>query len=591
MKKTKFIALTISAVLLLVFAFCFSATADGETGGKPEIISKNISYEGNFALLLAVDSSTVEGGGVKIEVFDEDKTTKLGEYSSSETENIKISGVTKNVYVIKTKGIAPVDMAKQYYFRATDAAGNAGDLERYSIAEYMYERTYLCNSTKSQLELYENTLSVGALAQTVLINDVRPGTENDVTLVTDYLFVTLEGGVLSDGYSQGIYLPGTVLTATPNAEIPSWNIVDLEDESAKDVRVEDDITVNSHLKIEAGTYVFPNHVFTIEDRVDSKLVPGETHVWYYTCSECGAVSRNLTFNDHVYDKEVVEDRFFAALKSGDTPAQYYKTCECGAVGEDTFGVQIPDTVPRGSGAYYTGGAYNISDFGTFKNYNYDSGSVTSYANTAGNDTTRKNELKDGALYSTPKTSGGYWNIIGAAATSDTHVFETDIMFTRGTWDGSAATFGWMGFSNSTGDGANSRQATKFTLDPVLGDTAENSAAKYIEAVKMYSAAGDIYTFDTDKWYNIRIVATFVDMGDDGTSATTENYYTVDIFVNGVQVTDDYKAPHGNHANLKINGEIAKFGMEWRGAASMGATLNNFSVAFDNTFFGSKDIEE
>ncbi len=251
MKKTKFTALVLASTLLLSSAFCLSATAqttpEVQAETKPEIISKNIAYEGNFALMLAIDPDTVAGEGVSVEVFaDAAETDSVGTFTA-ELKNWTIGGVKKDYYTVKTSGISAKDMATQFYFRAIDKAGNAGDLERYSVAEYFYERTYLCENTQSQLNMYNTSLAMGAAAEQLLRNENEDTTDDVTTFVTEYKLVTVTGGgKLSDGYTQGIYA-GEV-TLVPDAGVTKWKVTDLIT-NKESLAEENTIALESHISV------------------------------------------------------------------------------------------------------------------------------------------------------------------------------------------------------------------------------------------------------------------------------------------------------------------------------------------------------
>ncbi len=237
-------------------------------------------------------------------------------------------------------------------------------------------------------------------------------------------------------------------------------------------------------------------------------------------------------------------------------------------------IEIPEFV-AGTGVYYTGTAVDLTYFTNKVVYNYDSGSVTDYANSAtSSDAANTNELKNGALYSNHGSKWGHWYIKGSSATSDIHVFETDIMFTKGTITGSDMNFAWMGLSGNW-SGGNSNMATMFYLNAVTGDAAEDGG-NYIDAVKLEANYDSIqhtaYTFQTDTWYNLRIVAK---------RNADESKYYVDVYVNGVLVQKDFYVPAGTSSSIDLTGKITNFGVCWRGVTTSGV-----SIVFDNTFLGA-----
>ncbi len=237
-------------------------------------------------------------------------------------------------------------------------------------------------------------------------------------------------------------------------------------------------------------------------------------------------------------------------------------------------LNLPEFV-AGTGVYYTGTGVDLSTFTNKVAYNYDSGEITNYASGAtSNDTANTNELKNGALYANHGSKWGHWYIKGSAATSDTHVFETDIMFTRGTISGTDMNFAWMGISGNW-TGGNSKMATMFYLNAVSGNAAE-SGGKYIDAVKLEAHYDNAYhtafTFETDEWYNLRLVAK--------RDAQTSKYY-VDVYINGVLVQENFYVPAGTGEDIDLTGKITDFGVCWRGV-----NTTKLSMVFDNTFLGA-----
>jgi len=203
-KNSKIISLVLAVVLvfgmLATTALAAGAAAEPTEGG-PEIISQNIAYQGTFGLIYAVDAATVKGGSVTVNVYD-DGMNFLASYTSSKTEDITPANSEPTlVYVVQTNAVAAKDMGDVFYAQAVDAQGNAGALKSYSVAEYLYERLYANGVYKAtegvafhQKEFYENTLAMGASAQTVLINDKLAEGATPETLVTALNYVYVENG-------------------------------------------------------------------------------------------------------------------------------------------------------------------------------------------------------------------------------------------------------------------------------------------------------------------------------------------------------------------------------------------------------------
>lgn len=222
LKKIAVMLLAVIMAAIAVSAFAEEGALDS-TEGAPAIVSQNIAYQGSFNLCYAIDAASVQGGSVTVNIYDADMKY-LSSYKSDVTRKITpVGGEAIEVYVAITAPIATKDMADVYYAQAVDAMGNKSEFKKYSIAEYLYEMLYdngiadAVEGTKryNQKLFFEKLLEVGALAQTVLINDALAEGETPETLVTDYKYVRITDGTL-DGYSAGAYAVGDKVTLAYN---------------------------------------------------------------------------------------------------------------------------------------------------------------------------------------------------------------------------------------------------------------------------------------------------------------------------------------------------------------------------------------
>ena len=173
--------------------------------------------------MYAVDASTVSEAPVTLNIYTEDPADgaeSIRSYVSEESETITIDGVETAAYVFYTDGVAAKNLTQVFYAQATDASGAKGNVARYSVLEYMYQRlSGQQQITANQEELYRNVILLATSAQKVLINDKNEGTENDVTLAIDYSYVFFTDGNgyigesedAADGYKTGVYAKDTVI--------------------------------------------------------------------------------------------------------------------------------------------------------------------------------------------------------------------------------------------------------------------------------------------------------------------------------------------------------------------------------------------
>lgn len=215
--KIAFLAMSLALIMGMLFAFSISADT------SPEIISQNVAYEGDFALMYAVKADTATAPVSLYLYYEEPTATSVAakKYVSNAPEDIKISGVTVSSYVFKTEGVSAKDMADVFYVQAIDADGDKSDVMRYSVGEYLYERLATEGITEVQEAFYHQTLSFGAAAQALLTPTQTP--------ITEYRFVKVIDGVLADGYSTGIYPIGTKLTPSANG-VKAWSVTSYADD-------------------------------------------------------------------------------------------------------------------------------------------------------------------------------------------------------------------------------------------------------------------------------------------------------------------------------------------------------------------------
>lgn len=253
-KNIKILTMTLAVALILGAAIGISASAETTA---PEIISQNVEYGGNYALLYAVKADSVVGDSVSIAVYDnaeckgEALFTDSIETKAENTENVQ--GVS--CYVFTTNGIAAKNMDTQYYVKVS--ADNGETVKRYSVAEYLYERLYKNGVAYSndpgdvkRAELYNTVLLYGKQAQDVLYN-LDTNTENDRDyFVTDmkYVYVVDDAAKIDGTFSSGIVLGGTEITLSGNTTASKWDLYDLTTgELIKTIAAGDTFIADTHV--------------------------------------------------------------------------------------------------------------------------------------------------------------------------------------------------------------------------------------------------------------------------------------------------------------------------------------------------------
>jgi len=220
-KLIKVMAAIILSILILAAAISVNAEQVSDpqpitpTENGPRIISQNIAYQGAFNLCYAIDAATVAGGSVSLFVYDSEMNY-IASYITEEKCFITPVGSSEiEVYVLITAPVATKDMGDIYYVQAIDGEGNASGVKKYSVAEYLLEMLYdngFVNAEEgtkqyNQKLFFEKLLEVGALAQTVLINDELEESEAAEPLVTSYKYVRVVDGT-ANGYATGAFAAG-----------------------------------------------------------------------------------------------------------------------------------------------------------------------------------------------------------------------------------------------------------------------------------------------------------------------------------------------------------------------------------------------
>ena len=210
-KTLKIALLVLSFALLVGAAFAMSVSADDTV--TPKIVSQNVAYTGDFALMYAIDAEGITDP-VTLNVYDQypSETSVVPVFTKTVARPEYVAGnLNKNVYVFTTPGVAATYMCEQFYIQAVvEETGAKSEVLRYSVAEYLYERLATTGANApdaDQVLLYETVITFGDQAQKVVgkIADAENRIKN-------YRFVTTDEGVKLDTYfTTGVYPIGTVL--------------------------------------------------------------------------------------------------------------------------------------------------------------------------------------------------------------------------------------------------------------------------------------------------------------------------------------------------------------------------------------------
>ncbi len=268
-KAKKFLLAVLSAALLITATFGISALAstDESASDTPEIVSKNVKYGDTVYFMFAVP---------KTDAVTEENTV-IEFYTEDPEENPDAKATTYSYYEVKTianygecitfvTGGVPVQYISTYAYAKPVSDGVEGEVIRYSILEYLYERLYTCECDDLQIALYNATLNYGIAAQANLVNKgLTADDEGYETPIGDlnYVYVDKALGTLDGKNYSGLYVDGTALTLSLDADAKPaqgygiTNIVNGES-THKKLRT-DSLKVNNTLII--GNFVFDGETF------------------------------------------------------------------------------------------------------------------------------------------------------------------------------------------------------------------------------------------------------------------------------------------------------------------------------------------
>ncbi len=226
--KISLLVLALALCLVTVFAVISLANDAGDSANqettetkKPEIFSKNIEYTDKFAIMYAVDASTVvapaQEGDSPIKLYLYDKDPKNGGAPIKiydESTKKYIEKLEAEAYIFTTVGISALNFTSPFYAIVEDSAGNKSEPIRYSVAEYLYERLSTRASgdvSDAQYELYRGAIEMGTGVQMTMGNKLPA---NSPELISNLRYVVVNNGTV-EGYSTGVYPIGEKLPLDP----------------------------------------------------------------------------------------------------------------------------------------------------------------------------------------------------------------------------------------------------------------------------------------------------------------------------------------------------------------------------------------
>ncbi len=217
---------------------------EGEGAYSIEIVSKNLSYADSVYILYAVSWSGFDESQneVKMLFWNESQT----EYTEETAENVKRAEYTttlgeKECIVFYSDGIAAKGMADTIYCCAyTEIDGKVyySEAEKFGVLDYVYTMQAERELTEAQTAVFADMLDYGASAQKLF------GYNTDRLANATYYTVTVENGVLEDGFAWGRYALNATDTLTANAPADGYAFVGWVDETGATVAETETVSVS-----------------------------------------------------------------------------------------------------------------------------------------------------------------------------------------------------------------------------------------------------------------------------------------------------------------------------------------------------------
>lgn len=314
------LSLMIAVALSIPFTVNSIAQNADYSDVKLEIVSKNLSYNSEVYVMFAVDAKGVSQDNVEM-LFWSNKPSAVTDtpkfVDSSYEVATRPDGTVIFDCVFSSYGVAAKDFPDEIYCAAHVKNSDVySEIARYSVLEYLFERLTSEGINEVQSNMYNAAISYGECAQQLLNHSTALSPLN-------MTYVAVEGGVLSDGFSSGVYAASDTLTviaenhdtfsawADENGEIVSYDAEYSFVVGEEHVKL---FAVSSYRIIVEGGYILnENTVFNHGDVVEitaplNKVVDGVTYYFDNWTGSSGAVVSTLATSSHL----VVSDETYTA---------------------------------------------------------------------------------------------------------------------------------------------------------------------------------------------------------------------------------------------------------------------------------------
>lgn len=299
-------------ILIIVVMFCTTQNNKGKVNANDivpslEIVSYNISYGDSIYLVVAVDDGEVDSNLYNVEMLfwnslpDSYDVTTADYQTSSKTEMVVKE---KECLIFYSNGIAAKEMADEIYMCAYVKIGNDeyySNVCKYSVVEYVYDRLNNNESTEKQINLYHAMLEYGASAQILFDYNL------DRLANSTFLNVSLEEGILEDGFDYGLYPINSEITIKPKQLDSNSIFAYWVDQNGEIVSYEEEYTFTL---LESVTYRAV-YTHTLDFSLNTKtfeVTHNDNATWYEVASKNSSnllyIIITITINDSNYQNDL-----------------------------------------------------------------------------------------------------------------------------------------------------------------------------------------------------------------------------------------------------------------------------------------------
>ena len=253
MKAKRLLVILLSFVLLIGSVFAVGASADEVSAPELKIVSKNISYDGDLKLVVAVPKDSFDGDiTLTVEWTELVGTNRADKKVETKTdkETLLADGIAdptlggvECVAIMAKQGVSAKDMGTE--LTVTVTAGEATHSEKYSVLEYVYTKLYeeeilyaeAGSPNAARRELYLSTINFAKYAEKVLYDNLTADeSDNLKTHADEWIFSDLEG-------SPKLYTPGSKIAISKYTKLLQYTLRDGAVEAEKTFSLSGEITL------------------------------------------------------------------------------------------------------------------------------------------------------------------------------------------------------------------------------------------------------------------------------------------------------------------------------------------------------------